>query len=59
MLRGDWLTTGPAVDEFEAALSGRSGGHAVVSCTSGTAALHIAYAAARRRARATRWSRRR
>lgn len=44
VLRGDWLTTGPAVDAFEAALSKQAGGHPVVSCTSGTAALHIAYA---------------
>lgn len=46
VLRGDWLTTGPAVEEFEAAVSAVSGGHPVVSCTSGTAALHVAYAAA-------------
>ena len=46
VLRGDWLTTGPAVDAFEAAVSQASGGHPVVSATSGTAALHVAYAAA-------------
>jgi dTDP-4-amino-4,6-dideoxygalactose transaminase len=45
VLRGDWLTTGPTVDEFEAAVSEVAGGHSVVSCTSGTAALHTAYAA--------------
>jgi UDP-4-amino-4,6-dideoxy-N-acetyl-beta-L-altrosamine transaminase len=45
VLRGDWLTTGPTVDAFEAAVSEVTGGHPVVSCTSGTAALHIAYAA--------------
>jgi UDP-4-amino-4,6-dideoxy-N-acetyl-beta-L-altrosamine transaminase len=45
VLRSDWLTTGPTVDEFEAALSRVAGGHPVVSCTSGTAALHTAYAA--------------
>ena len=45
VLRGDWLTTGPAVREFEAAVSGLAGGHQVVSVTSGTAALHTAYAA--------------
>jgi len=44
VLRGDWLTTGPAVAAFERALSERSGGNPVVSCTSGTAALHMAYA---------------
>jgi dTDP-4-amino-4,6-dideoxygalactose transaminase len=41
--RGDWLTTGPAVTELEEALSDLAGGHRVVSCTSGTAALHVAY----------------
>jgi dTDP-4-amino-4,6-dideoxygalactose transaminase len=45
VLRGDWLTTGPAVTAFETAVSELTGGHRVVSCTSGTAALHIAYAA--------------
>lgn len=45
VLRGDWLTTGPAVDAFEAELSRRAGGHSVVTCTSGTTALHTAYAA--------------
>ncbi len=44
VLRGDWLTTGPAVDAFEADLSAHVGGHPVVSVTSGTAALHVAYA---------------
>lgn len=46
VLRGDWLTTGPTVAAFEESLSRLAGGHKVVSCTSGTAALHIAYAAA-------------
>lgn len=46
VLRGDWLTTGPTVAAFEQALSDLVGGHRAVSCTSGTAALHIAYAAA-------------
>jgi dTDP-4-amino-4,6-dideoxygalactose transaminase len=45
VLHSDWLTTGPRVDEFEARLSHLSGGHPVVSCSSGTAALHTAYAA--------------
>ena len=45
ILRGDWLTTGPAVTAFEQAVSDLTGGHRAVSCTSGTAALHIAYAA--------------
>lgn len=46
VLRSDRLTTGPAVTEFEAAVSARTGGGGVVSVTSGTAALHTAYAAA-------------
>jgi UDP-4-amino-4,6-dideoxy-N-acetyl-beta-L-altrosamine transaminase len=45
-LRSDWLTTGPAVEEFERAVSAQVGGAAAVSVTSGTAALHVAYAAA-------------
>jgi UDP-4-amino-4,6-dideoxy-N-acetyl-beta-L-altrosamine transaminase len=45
VLRGDWLTTGPAVTAFEEAVSALAGGHRAISCTSGTAALHIAYAA--------------
>jgi len=44
VLRGDWLTTGPAVEVFESKLTARTGsGAAVVS--SGTAALHCAYSA--------------
>ena len=43
VLQGDWLTTGPAVDEFESALTEIAGATAV-SVTSGTAALHAAYA---------------
>jgi dTDP-4-amino-4,6-dideoxygalactose transaminase len=46
VLRGDWLTTGPAVEKFEADLSEWTGGVPTVSVTSGTAALHTAYAAA-------------
>ena len=45
-LRSDWLTTGPAVDAFEQAVSAACGGAPSVSVTSGTAALHVAYAAA-------------
>ena len=45
-LHSDWLTTGPAVDAFERDLSAHAGGVPVVSVTSGTAALHVAYAAA-------------
>lgn len=46
VLRGDWLTTGPKVDEFEEALSSVAGGSEAVTVTSGTAALHVAYVAA-------------
>ena len=45
VLRGDWLTTGPAVAEFETAVSRLARGYQAVSVTSGTAALHTAYAA--------------
>ena len=43
-LKGDWLTTGPLVEEFELALE-RVVGAPCVSVSSGTAALHCAYAA--------------
>jgi UDP-4-amino-4,6-dideoxy-N-acetyl-beta-L-altrosamine transaminase len=45
VLRGDWLTTGPAVAAFEQAVGALAGGHRAVSTTSGTSALHTAYAA--------------
>jgi dTDP-4-amino-4,6-dideoxygalactose transaminase len=43
-LKSDWLTTGPLVEEFEAALE-KIVGAPCVSVSSGTAALHCAYAA--------------
>jgi dTDP-4-amino-4,6-dideoxygalactose transaminase len=46
VLRGDWLTTGPIVGAFEQALCDYTGASSCISATSGTAALHIAYAAA-------------
>jgi dTDP-4-amino-4,6-dideoxygalactose transaminase len=46
VLRTDWLTTGPKVAEFEAALQELTGAARVVTATSGTAALHMAYAGA-------------
>jgi len=46
VLRTDWLTTGPEVDRFEAGLAEHAGGTPAVAVTSGTAALHVAYAAA-------------
>jgi dTDP-4-amino-4,6-dideoxygalactose transaminase len=45
ILGGDWLTTGPTVTAFEKAIGELAGGHRAVSVTSGTAALHTAYAA--------------
>ena len=45
VLRGDWLTTGPAVTAFEDDLARISATSGAVSVTSGTAALHVAYAA--------------
>ena len=45
VLRGDWLTTGPAVGKFESGIEAIAGAPAV-AVTSGTAALHVAYAAA-------------
>ncbi|WP_370153397.1 UDP-4-amino-4,6-dideoxy-N-acetyl-beta-L-altrosamine transaminase [Ferrovibrio sp.] len=46
VLRSDMLTTGPAVSDFEAALSGHAGGADSVVCANGTAALHMAALAA-------------
>jgi UDP-4-amino-4,6-dideoxy-N-acetyl-beta-L-altrosamine transaminase len=42
VLRGDWLTTGPQVEAFEAALAKAVGAKFAVACNSGTAALHLA-----------------
>jgi UDP-4-amino-4,6-dideoxy-N-acetyl-beta-L-altrosamine transaminase len=42
VLRGDWLTTGPAVDSFEAALCAATEAKHAVACANGTAALHMA-----------------
>ncbi len=44
--RGDWLTTGPVVDEFERAIAATAGSRHAVAVSSGTAALHTAYFAA-------------
>ena len=43
-LKSDWLTTGPLVEKFESELE-KVVGAPTVSVTSGTAALHCAYAA--------------
>jgi UDP-4-amino-4,6-dideoxy-N-acetyl-beta-L-altrosamine transaminase len=40
-LRGDYLTTGPLVAQFEAAFAARTGAREAVACSSGTAALHL------------------
>ena len=45
VLRGDFLTTGPAVEAFEAALAAKLGVDHAVVCSSGTTALHLALAA--------------
>ncbi|PWC48065.1 aminotransferase class I/II-fold pyridoxal phosphate-dependent enzyme [Azospirillum sp. TSA6c] len=45
VLRGDWLTQGPAVGAFERALAARVGAADAVACANGTAALRLAYAA--------------
>lgn len=42
VLRSDWLTTGPKVAEFEAAIAGYVGADHGVAVSSGTAALHAA-----------------
>jgi UDP-4-amino-4,6-dideoxy-N-acetyl-beta-L-altrosamine transaminase len=42
VLRGDWLTTGPAVAEFEEAFAERVGARYAIACSNGTAALHLA-----------------
>lgn len=46
VLRSDWITTGPKVEEFEQALAPRVGARFAVAFNSGTAALHAAVFAA-------------
>jgi UDP-4-amino-4,6-dideoxy-N-acetyl-beta-L-altrosamine transaminase len=46
VMRGDWLTTGPAVARFERAIAGLAGTKHAVSFCNGTAALHGAMRAA-------------
>jgi perosamine synthetase len=46
VLRGDWLTQGPLVARFEAALTECCGARYAVAVSSGTAALHLAALAA-------------
>jgi perosamine synthetase len=47
ILRGDWLTTGPTVAEFERSFAKFVGAAEAVAVNSGTAALHAAVYAAR------------
>jgi perosamine synthetase len=46
VLRADWITQGPTVERFEAAIAERVGARHAVAYSSGTAALHGAAAAA-------------
>lgn len=46
VLKSDWLTTGPAVDAYEAAVAAFAGAAHAVAVSSGTAALHAAMHAA-------------
>jgi perosamine synthetase len=46
VLRSDWLTTGPKVNEFEEAFAARVGARYAIAFSSGTAALHGAAFAA-------------
>jgi perosamine synthetase len=42
VLKGEWLTQGPSVEAFESALCEELASRHAVSCTNGTAALHLA-----------------
>lgn len=46
VLQSDWITQGPAVEQFERAVAGYCGVHYAVAVSSATAALHIACLAA-------------
>jgi len=45
-LRSDWLTTGPRVEAFDAALASAVGARHAIACNSGTAAIYLATRAA-------------
>ncbi len=47
VLRSDWLTQGPRIEEFEKAIAGYVGSKYAVAVSSGTAALHLACLAAK------------
>ncbi|MGH7913284.1 MAG: UDP-4-amino-4,6-dideoxy-N-acetyl-beta-L-altrosamine transaminase [Candidatus Binataceae bacterium] len=42
VLKGDFLTTGPLVKQFEDAFAARIGARHAIACSSGTAGLHLA-----------------
>ena len=42
VLRGDWLTTGPAVEAYEKHFAEHVGARHAIACSSGTAGLHMA-----------------
>jgi len=44
VLRGDWLTTGPSVSEFEADFAALTGAKHAIACSNGTTALHLSLA---------------
>ena len=46
ILRSDWLTQGPAVERFEAAITDYVGAKHAIAVANGTAALHVAAIAA-------------
>jgi perosamine synthetase len=46
VLKGDWLTCGPAVERFEQALAHYCGAKHAIAVANGTAALHVAMLAA-------------
>lgn len=46
VLKGDWLTCGPCVSEFEEKLADYCGAKHVIAVSNGTAALHVAMLAA-------------
>ncbi len=46
VLRGDWLTQGPAIDRFEQALAEYCGAKHAIAVANGTVALHLACLAA-------------
>ena len=45
VLRSDWITTGPKIEEFESAVASRCGAKHAISVNNGTTALHTAYSA--------------